>query len=222
MAVPPHESDRRCPVCVGTRMRRLTPDGTVMLDYCPRCNGVWCDRGEAAALRDCRPSGSPWPVAARDTYAMKCHGCGGPMDRDADACGVCARPNLVDCPVCRALMEVATHNDLRLDVCRRCLGIWFDANELTRLWNGTLREDANAIRPPDDGWNALMLGVDPDAAAAMAAKGFDANAAAAIAAGRGQRDVADDPPRGVADGADASTPLTILGVVADILFLLTP
>ena len=206
-------------------MRRLTPDGALMLDYCPQCNGVWFDRGEAAALRDCGPSGAAFPVATNDTYAMKCHGCGEVMDRDADACGMCARTNVLNCPVCLEAMDVVTHDGLRLDVCRRCMGVWFDANELTQIWNAALRDGAvTDAGGPDPrrggGWDALMLGVDPDVAAAMAAKGFDAKAVAAIAAGRVPRDVAHHVSRGRAHGADARAPIEILGVIADILFSL--
>jgi Zn-finger nucleic acid-binding protein len=228
MTVPPGNSNRRCPVCMGMPMRRLTPDGALMLDYCPECNGVWFDRGEAAALRDCGPSGATWSVA-REAYSMQCHGCGESMARDAQACGACARPNVVDCPVCREPMEVVTHNDLRLDVCRQCYGIWFDADELAQLWNAALRDwaatDAGGPDPRGaGGWDALMLGVDPHVPAAMAAKGFDANAAAAIAAGRGPFRVAHahDVRRGRARGADANAPIEILGVIADILLSLLP
>jgi Zn-finger nucleic acid-binding protein len=46
-----------CPVCRGTRLRetRLGDYGKVILDVCPRCHGVWLEKGELDRL-----DGSPW------------------------------------------------------------------------------------------------------------------------------------------------------------------
>lgn len=38
-----------CPVCDGVRMREVERNG-VMIDICPRCKGVWLDRGELDKL----------------------------------------------------------------------------------------------------------------------------------------------------------------------------
>lgn len=34
-----------CPVCRDTEMQEVTKQG-VLIDVCPRCRGVWLDRGE--------------------------------------------------------------------------------------------------------------------------------------------------------------------------------
>ena len=74
-------------------------------------------------------------------------------------------------------MQVVTYEDLRLDACRGCRGIWFDAKELTHLWNATPparpvveAEGREGTGHPD--WNALLLGVDVDAGVAMAGRGL--------------------------------------------------
>ncbi len=59
------------------------------------------------------------------------------------------------------------HDDLRLDMCRKCSGAWFDAKELLALLVGELTEDA------------------------LVAKGFGPEEASAIAERRGDPTRAD-------------------------------
>lgn len=37
------------------------------------------------------------------------------------------------CPVCKEPMIVVEHENIELDYCTRCLGVWFDAGELALL-----------------------------------------------------------------------------------------
>lgn len=182
--MPPSEGPRSCPVCKGVRLGRVTTSANLKLDYCGTCGGVWFDRGEAAALQASSPSGYKWPLAAPAAYSVQCHGCGQAMDRDAGACGSCGRANVLDCPVCHEHMEIATHDDLRLDVCRGCRGVWFDAKELSRIWtaaqsarHGGPAEDAARARDHD--WDALLQGAYPNAAPGRADDGL-AHAARAV------------------------------------------
>ena len=39
------------------------------------------------------------------------------------------------CPVCQVALVPQTHLGITIDVCPTCAGIWFDADELTRLHN---------------------------------------------------------------------------------------
>jgi Zn-finger nucleic acid-binding protein len=200
-------------------MGQIKPRGGAALDYCERCGGVWFDRGEAAALRDSIPSGPAWPLVAQSVYIMQCHGCGADMDRDAEACGACERENVLACPACADPMQVVTHDDLRLDLCLRCRGVWFDAKELTHVWNAALPADTRADGA-EHGWNALLLGVDPEVAAEMAARGLDGEAIAALASGRWRRKVGDPVPRSARRGGDTgNSTLGVLNAILDILTL---
>jgi hypothetical protein len=48
----------------------------------------------------------------------------------------------LDCPECLSAMEVVTHGDLTLDLCKRCRGVWFDRHELAALWSFALSTTA--------------------------------------------------------------------------------
>lgn len=55
-----------CPVCKDTTLVMSERQG-VEIDYCPRCRGVWLDRGEldkivARAVRDLEPAAAPAPA----------------------------------------------------------------------------------------------------------------------------------------------------------------
>jgi uncharacterized protein len=55
------ESDMRCPVDNETLV--MADRGGVEIDYCPKCRGVWLDRGELDKIIE-RSLGAPAPVAA--------------------------------------------------------------------------------------------------------------------------------------------------------------
>jgi hypothetical protein len=115
-------------------------------------------------------------------------------------------------------MQVVIHDDLRLDMCSRCRGVWFDAKELTHVWNAALPADTHADEA-EHGWNALLLGVDLEVAAEMAARGLDGEAIAALASGRWKRKVGDPPPRSAGSANDDVHPaLRVLEFVGEILF----
>src|SRR5688500_17830379 len=49
----PLETRWPCPVCVGVLMEKKHVDGPgrgFTIDFCPRCGGIWFDRGEVAEV----------------------------------------------------------------------------------------------------------------------------------------------------------------------------
>lgn len=137
-----------CPVCLGVKMVKLqpSPDVNVVVDYCPRCGGVWFDEGEVPSLRRCQPRAFAARVEIRGgEHRMRCHGCGAPLPRNAARCAVCGRANVLDCPACGAALAPVERDGTRLDVCRRCRGVWFDNVELGTIWNAQVT--ALAQRP---------------------------------------------------------------------------
>lgn len=58
-----------CPMCAGSELKMSDRHG-VEIDYCPKCRGVWLDRGELdkiierASAEDEGPSAPPPPRAA--------------------------------------------------------------------------------------------------------------------------------------------------------------
>lgn len=127
-----------CPVCLGVQMEKLRPvhDASLVLDRCPRCGGVWFDRGEVDDLRRMKPSAAWHEITvAEEAVPMLCHSCHASMPRDAETCPSCGWKNRLPCPSCGKDMERRQHSGLYLDVCRSCQGVWFDRLELTEIWN---------------------------------------------------------------------------------------
>jgi Zn-finger nucleic acid-binding protein len=139
-----------CPVCLGVAMEKARlegPTGGLTLDHCPRCGGVWFERGEPRQLA-AHPPERLWERVPRRATAPRppCHECHAPLDRDAERCATCGAANVLACPQCDRTMERRLVDGGRwvLDVCRRCRGVWFDHVELEALWAMNL--DAAASR----------------------------------------------------------------------------
>ena len=136
--MPEPETRYPCPVCLGTRMVKLKPAAEVdlLLDYCKRCGGIWFDDGEVDRLGRCRPQAlASQIVLSREAYRMKCHSCHASLDRNAAKCPACGWENVLQCPTCGRALQSVERNGVKLDVCRRCRGAWFDNGELAAIWN---------------------------------------------------------------------------------------
>ncbi len=98
---------RSCPLCENQPLRPMRA-AEVEVDTCPRCHGVWFDRGELERFPD-RPSVRAILEAARDAPSRcRCPACGEPLAR------VVTRA----CPV---------------DVCIVCEGVWLEAGGFEQL-----------------------------------------------------------------------------------------
>jgi Zn-finger nucleic acid-binding protein len=162
-----------CPVCLGATMKKVhiaDRSRDVMLDYCPRCGGMWFELGEVQSLR-AHPAQSLWSRVERRTehFRMPCHNCQAIIDRNAAECSACGWKNVLQCPSCDRPMQAETHDGLRLDVCRKCRGVWFDHIELEAIWAISLtpkRAPAggrNQLGATDVGWGvAEVLVYSPD------------------------------------------------------------
>ena len=137
-----------CPVCLGSHLEKTRIGGgdELELDHCRRCGGVWFELGEVQRLRQTRARKfwsrvSPRPSDARPL----CHSCHVPVDRNAETCPSCGSRNTIDCPVCEQPLEAQTFQNIRLDVCKSCRGVWFDHAELAAIWKLSL-DTENARR----------------------------------------------------------------------------
>ena len=130
-----------CPVCLGSRCGRRRSGragkvrGSLTLDHCTRCGGMWFELGEVQQLAAERPD-SLWsriPVR-EDPHRAQCHSCRAFLDRDALKCDACGAKTRLECPACDTKMMQVRQNALTLDVCKRCRGVWFDHHELEAIW----------------------------------------------------------------------------------------
>ena len=136
--MPNAEPHYPCPVCLGVQMAKqsIGPSSDLILDHCQRCGGIWFDYGEVQGLHQCRPQALWQQIEVRqEDYRMQCHACYVHMERNAAACPACGWQNIIDCPVCDQPLQVTQYEDLTLDLCKRCKGIWFDHIELSTIWN---------------------------------------------------------------------------------------
>jgi Zn-finger nucleic acid-binding protein len=82
----------------------------VIIDVCPKCKGIWLDEGELRKiLKDKKMA----------DYLTK-------------HIGTKSRSPMV-CPRCGMTMDIEKADDVEVDVCLTCGGVWLDKDELEKL-----------------------------------------------------------------------------------------
>lgn len=106
------EKKIECPRCwVEARREEVEILGpNIFIDICPKCNGTWLDPGELGKLLKDRKL---------TDYLTK-------------DIGTQSKSELV-CPRCGGLMDIESAEDIEVDVCLTCHGVWLDAGELEDL-----------------------------------------------------------------------------------------
>jgi Zn-finger nucleic acid-binding protein len=82
----------------------------IIIDTCPKCKGVWLDKGELGKLLKDR----------KLTNYLTKH------------IGTKSKSPMV-CPKCGMTMDFEKADDIEVDVCLSCGGVWLDAGELEDL-----------------------------------------------------------------------------------------
>ena len=111
----------RCPQCA-ISMREVTaranPGALIQLDQCPKCGGIWCDKWEL------------FPIDPDEAERLD------DVDEALLASQVKLPRRSLFCPRCTARLQVckdpAMPEDLLLERCLRCDGIWLNRGELKR------------------------------------------------------------------------------------------
>ena len=101
-----------CPKCgTGLSQREVEVLGpNVHVDVCPDCKGMWFDDGELRkVLRDRRVEARMVPIA---------------VGREAGS---------LECPRCGSTMDLRQAEDVVVDACPGCRGLWLDMGELGSL-----------------------------------------------------------------------------------------
>jgi uncharacterized protein len=100
----------QCPKCHDIDLLRAKSQSTgVLVDHCPQCRGMWCDRGELERMLDV--------IVDR-------------LNVRPDA-----RPSIRKCPRCLQRLRVISYRGthVTVDACPECAGIWLDRGELQRI-----------------------------------------------------------------------------------------
>jgi hypothetical protein len=95
----------------------------IEIDRCPRCGGVWLDKGELEVIQESRPD-RPAPKDPRSGLSA------------ADDMARQASLPPVDCPICSATMlrgEYGMTSRIIVDSCPKGHGYWLDRGELEAL-----------------------------------------------------------------------------------------
>jgi Zn-finger nucleic acid-binding protein len=104
-----------CPKCDG-KTNSLNFEADLQVERCESCKGVWMDKGELAR------------------YANL------PEDLPIGTYGT-GKATTFSCPACKLknekqpLYQTAFAQDLSLDYCQTCHGLWFDNKEISALQN---------------------------------------------------------------------------------------
>ena len=115
-----------CPRCKLEMHKQIITErsGEIEIDICSHCKGTWYDQGE---LTDLEKLVKPVFVEVRKI----------PVEYD--------QLTALACPKCKVLMKKAEHSrdeNVILDYCEDCAGIWLDGGELTAIqkegWLSTL------------------------------------------------------------------------------------
>ena len=101
-----------CPKCQVklNEIDAMIPGKTLMIDACPKCHGIWLDKGELRKIIGDRKLAD---------YLTK-------------HIGTKTESPLV-CPRCSGLMDYEHAEDVEVDVCLNCRGVWLDTGELAGL-----------------------------------------------------------------------------------------
>jgi len=110
-----------CPKCVG-KLQHKNIEG-IDVDSCYVCEGIWFDAGELeqALKRD---------LKSFDFVSLN--------DKEFDGAEVKPYLKMVDnkegkCPHCQVILIKKKYNDVNIDACVECHGIWLDGGEIQKL-----------------------------------------------------------------------------------------
>jgi uncharacterized protein len=118
------------------KLEPLIYEDDVEVDQCPKCNGIWLDKGELARIEKSRENDYR-EIIKNTAYADKIDGFV-EMTNNAPLIAT-DRPtedNTLNCPSCGDLLYKKEHgffSKVMIDSCIKCNGIWLDKGELQAI-----------------------------------------------------------------------------------------
>ena len=109
----------KCPKCeIYMRQEEIeVPGPNFVIDYCPQCGSYWFDKGELNKyIKDKTPDKMLKKASGLETWGKP------------------------ECPRCKGNITVKFINDLEVDHCEGCGGVWLDHGELKDLLEGDMGE----------------------------------------------------------------------------------
>jgi len=124
-----------CPVDK-EKLESLIYEDDVEVDQCPKCNGIWLDKGELARIEQSRENDYK-EVIKNSTQADKIDGFiemtnNAPLEVTSRS----TEKHALNCPSCGDTLYKKEHgffSKVMIDSCIKCNGIWFDKGELQAI-----------------------------------------------------------------------------------------
>jgi len=114
----------KCPKCQSQDFNPFKHEG-VEFDFCSDCHGIWCDRGELASyVETIKDTPEKFHLTSEGTLTEM-------------ECPKCEKKSLYEIPYLKA-------QNLLIDKCSECFGIWLDSKELGRIQQLAVSIDAKS------------------------------------------------------------------------------
>jgi len=160
---------RICPVC-HIPLLQQNMQSHIALDVCSQCRGIWFDQGELQQTYAAEklPQSLTGALAGR-RVPRTCSRCHARLPLLGDQCPSCGATALLQCPSCRKTMRQRELQNIVVDVCDACQGVWLDGGELQTLFDEFTRQRREHVSAGDLAtWAALdsldWLFIAPDLA----------------------------------------------------------
>lgn len=147
----------KCPHCVVemNEVSAATSVGySIVLDQCPRCGGIWCDRWEL------------YPLSAAAADGLD------PVDQAALLQPAALTNDQLECPRCRARLrsfrDPSLPRDARIERCPNCDGMWLNRGELRRFRHRDTADGSAKSVMPETQLNQLAREIIPSSASSAA------------------------------------------------------
>ena len=103
-----------CPKCTADKFNKYESMEGIEVDFCSACRGIWFDKGELSLFVDSREDLPLKNSSAKLGSETKFN------------CPKCVESLLIEMPYLAG-------DDLMIDYCRSCLGIWLDEREVIKV-----------------------------------------------------------------------------------------
>lgn len=129
----------KCPVD-GEELQETVWESDYAVDVCPRCGGLWLDRGELEAIEESRERDYTDELLRMPDLGYAAY-----------ALALQKQNRQLACPNCGARLETREYarcSQVMIDACPKCHGVWLDRGELEALevFFQRSRLDSSALR----------------------------------------------------------------------------
>lgn len=113
-----YKATMRCPIHKDVKLKSAIFYNTEV-DYCPKCLGIWFEKGELRIAKDAKDKNLDWLDVELWNDKTKFN-----ISKENKTCPACGVP----------MYEVVYgDSDIKVDLCNLCMGIWLDRGEFKKI-----------------------------------------------------------------------------------------